>query len=201
MIRRSSSIVSLVAAAALVLVGSPGAQAAVSAKDAPSQADIVKAFPELADAQFTTEKATRIGVPGKTCDAIAEVKVKSGSFTTGSSSATVYPIVLVSVVELKSEAKAKAYMASYAKYVKKCTTYTQPDTGATTTLDKGKTFRFGDDSLTVTTSSTFTTSTNYSGSVLTRDGKRISNVVVVDDAAVSAGALKPLAKLAAKKMK
>jgi len=200
MIRRSSSIVSLVAAAALVLAGSPGAQAAVSAKDAPSQADIVKAFPELADAQFTTEKATRIGVPGKTCDAISEVKVKSGRFTTGSP-ATVYPIVLVSVVELKSEAKAKAYMASYEKYVKKCTTYTQPDTGATTTLDKGKTFRFGDDSLTVTTSSTFTTSTNYSGSVLTRDGKRISNVVVVDDAAVSAGALKPLAKVAAKKMK
>ena len=70
MIRRSSSLVSLVAAAALVVTATPGAQAAVGAKDTPSQADIVKAFPELADAQFTTDKVKKIGVPGKTCDAI-----------------------------------------------------------------------------------------------------------------------------------
>ena len=201
MIRRSSSIVSLAAAAALVLSASTGAQAAVSAKDAPSQADIVTAFPELADAQFTTDKVQKIGVPGKACDEIVQVKVKSGSYTTGTSSTVVYPIVLVSVVELKSEAKAKAYMASYKKYVKKCGSYAEPTTQATVTVTKGKTFRFGDESFTANTSSRFSSSTNYSSSVLTRDGKRISSVVVVEDAAVPASAIKPLAKVAAKKMK
>ena len=37
-------------AAALLLVSAPTAQAAVSAKDAPSKGDIVKAFPALAAA-------------------------------------------------------------------------------------------------------------------------------------------------------
>lgn len=197
--RRTSLSIAAGLTAALLVSTTP-AQAAVSAKDAPSQGDIVKAFPELADAQFTTEKVKKIGVPGKTCEAITQVKVKSGSYTTGSS-ATVYPIVLASVVELKSEAKAKSYMASYEKYAKKCATYTQSDLGATVTISKGKTFRFGDESLTVASQSTFSTSTNYSTSVLTRDGKRISSVVVVDDAAVSASSIKPLAKVAAKKMK
>ena len=82
------------------------------------------------------------------------MKVKSGSYTTGAS-ATVYPIVLTSVVELKSEAKAKAYMAAYRKYAKKCSSYTEPETGSTVTLTKGKTFRFGDESLTVDTQSVF----------------------------------------------
>ena len=199
MIRTSSSIAGIVSAAALVLVSAPGAQAAVTAKDAPSQGDIVAAFPELTDGQFSTEKVTKIGGPGKTCEETVRVKVKSGTYTTGAS-ATVYPIVLTSVVELKTEAKAKAYMAAYKKYAKKCSTYMQPETGATITLTKGKTFRFGDESLTVDSQSVFDTSTNYSTSVLTRDGKRISNVIAVDDAAVPASAVKPLAKVAAKTM-
>lgn len=201
MIRASSSIASLAAAAALVLAATPGAQAAVTAKDAPSQADIVQVFPELADGTFSTDKVKNIGQPGKTCDAIVRVKVKSGSYTTGSSTTVVYPIVLVSAVEMKSEAKAKAYMATYKKYAKKCTTYTEPTTSSTVTVSKGKTFRFGDESLTVDTQSAFDTSTNYSSSVLTRDGKRLSTVIVVDDAAVPASSLKPLAKVAAKKLK
>lgn len=200
MIRTSSSIAGIVSAAALVLVSASGAHAAVTAKDAPSQGDIVAAFPELADGQFTTEKVTKIGVPGDTCEETTRVRVKSGTYTTAAS-ATVYPIVLTSVVELKSEAKAKAYMASYRKYAKKCANYTEPTTGATVTLTKGTTFRFGDESLTVDSQSVFSTSTNYSSSVLTRDGKRISNVIAVDDAAVPAGVIKPLAKVAAKKMK
>lgn len=201
MIRTSSSIAGLVSAAVLVLVSAPGAQAAVTAKDAPSQDDIVAAFPELTDGQFSTEKVTKIGLPGKTCDAIVRVKVKSGSYTTGSSATTVYPIVLTSAVELKSEAKAKAYMATYKKYAKKCSTYTEPTSGSTVTVTKGKTFRFGDESLTVDSQSVFDTSTNYSSSVLTRDGKRLSTVIVVDDAAVPASSVKPLAKVAAKKLK
>lgn len=196
--RTSSSIAGI--AAALVLVSAPAAQAAVTAKDAPSQGDIVKAFPELADGQFSTEKVKKIGVPGKSCEETELMKVKSGTYTTGSS-ASVYPIVLTSVVELKTEAKAKAYMKTYKKYAKKCATYTQPETGATITLTKGKTFRFGDESFTVDSQSVFSTSTNYSSSVLIRDGKRISNVVAVDDAAVPASSVKPLAKVAAKKMK
>ena len=188
-------------ATALLLVTAPASQAAVTAKDAPKQEDIVTAFPELADGQFSTEKVKTIGQPGKTCDAIVRVKVKSGSYTTGSSTTTVYPIVLTSAVEMKSEAKAKAYMATYKKYAKKCTTYTEPTTSSTVTVSKGKTFRFGDESLTVDTQSAFDTSTNYSSSVLTRDGKRLSTVIVVDDAAVPASSVKPLAKVAAKKLK
>lgn len=187
-------------AAALLLVTAPGAQAAVTGKDAPNEKDIVKAFPELAGAQFTTDKVTKIGLPGKTCEQAARAKVKSGRSTTGSS-ATVYPIVVTAVVEFKTEAKAKSYMASYRRYVKKCAAYTQPETGASVTVSKGKSFRFGDESLTFDSQSTFSTSTNYSGSVLTRDGKRVATVIAVDDAPVPAGTVKPLAKVAAKKMK
>lgn len=187
-------------AAALLLVTTPTAHAAVTGKDAPSQGDIVKAFPELADGQFTTDKVTKIGVPGQTCDETVTSKVKSGVTTTGAST-TGYPIVLTGVVELKSVAKAKAYMASYKKYVKKCATYTQPATGATISVTKGTSLRLGDESLTVDLQSTFTTTTNYSTSVLIRDGKRIGNVIAVDDAVVPAASVKPLAKVAAKKMK
>ena len=200
MIRTSSSIAGLAAAAALVLGSTSGAHAAVTAKDAPSQDDIVAAFPELAGGQFTTEKVTKIGLPAATCGENAQTKVKSGTYTTGTS-ASVYPIVLTSTVELKSEAKAKAYMATYKKYAKKCSSFTEATTGATVALSKGKTFRFGDDSLTVDLQSTFSGITNFSTSVLTRDGKRISNVVAVDDAAVPASSIKSLAKVAAKKMK
>ena len=200
MTRTTLSLASALAAA-LLLVTAPASQAAVTAKDAPKQEDIVKAFPELADGQFTTDTVKNIGQPGKTCDAIVRVKVKSGSYTTGSSTTTVYPIVLVSAVEMKTEAKAKAYLATQKKYAKKCSTYTEPTSGSTVTVSKGRTFRYGDESLTVDTQSTFDTSTNYSSSVLTRDGKRISTVIVVDDAAVPASSIKPLAKVAATKLK
>ncbi|MCP3422359.1 hypothetical protein [Nocardioides pinisoli] len=186
--------------AAVLLVSATPAQAAVTAKDAPSQKDIVKAFPELADAQFTTEKTKRIGVPGKTCEETTTQSVKSGTSTAGSS-ATVYPIVQTGVVELKSVAKAKAVMASYKKYVKKCATYTQPETGATLALTKGKNLRLGDESLTFELQSTFSTTTNYASTVVVRDGKRIGNVIAVDDAAVPVASVKPLAKLTAKKMR
>ena len=138
-------------------------------------------------------------MPGTTCEETSRASVKSGTSTTGVST-TGYPVVLTAVVELRSVAKAKAYMASYRKYVKKCATYTQPDTGATISVDKGTTLRFGDESLTVDLQSTFSTSTSYSTSVLIRDGKRIGNVIAVDDAAVPAATVKPLAKVAAKKM-
>ena len=168
MTRTSLSLASGLAAA-LLLVTTPTAHAAVTGKDAPSKGDIVKAFPELADGQFTTDKVRKIGVPGKTCDETVTAKVTSGVTTTGAST-TGYPIVLTGVVELKSVAKAKAYMASYKKYVKKCATYTQSGTGATISVTKGKTLRFGDDSLTVDLQSTFSTATSYSTSVLIRDG-------------------------------
>ena len=126
--------------------------------------------------------------------------MKSGRSTTGSS-ATVYPIVVTAVVEFRTEAKAKGYMASYRRYVKKCAAYTQPETGASITVSKGTSFRFGDESLTFDSQSVFSTSTNYSGSVLTRDGKRVATVIAVDDAPVPAATVKPLAKVAAKKMK
>lgn len=198
MIRTSSSIAGI--AAALVLVSAPGAQAAVTAKDAPSQGDIVTAFPELSAGEFSTEKIKQIGVPGKTCDATSLDKVKSGTTTTGTS-ATGFPVVVAGVVELSSVAKAKAYMSSYEKYVKKCASYTQPATGATVTVSAGRSLRLGDESLTVDLQTTFSSITSYSTSVLTREGKRIGNVIAVDDAAVPAASIKKLAKVAAKKMK
>lgn len=199
MTRTSLSLASGLAAA-LLLVTSPTAHAAVNGKDLPTQGDIVAAFPELTDGTFSTEKVEKIGLPDTTCGETTLVKVKSGTYTSGAS-ATVYPIVLASVVELKSVAKAKSYMALYRKYAKKCASYTQADTGTTVTITKGKTFRYGDESFTVDTQSVYSSSTNYSSSVLTRVGKRISSVVAVDDAAVPASSIKPLAKAAAKKLK
>jgi hypothetical protein len=139
-------------------------------------------------------------VTGKTCEETATQSVKSGTTTTGSS-ATGYPVVLTGVVELKSVAKAKAYLASYRKYVRKCSTYSQPATGATIAVTKGKNLRLGDESLTFELQSTFSATTNYSTSVVIRDGKRIGNVFAVDDAAVPVTSVKPVAKVAAKKMK
>lgn len=186
--------------AALLLVSAPVAQAAVGAKDAPAKGDIVKAFPEIADGEFSTDKTKKISVPGKSCEVPATTKVKSAVSTTGVS-ATGVPIVQASVAEAKSAAKAKAYLAAYKKYAKSCATFTEPTTGAVITTSLGKSLKLGDGSLTVTQETSISGITTYSTSVLTRDGKRVSSVVAIDDAAVSSSAIKTLAKVAAKKMK
>jgi hypothetical protein len=197
--RRTS--LSLVAGlAATLIVSTAPAQAAVTAKDAPKQADIVKAFPQLADGQFTTDKTKQVSGPGSTCGAPQAQKVKSAVLTTGVSSAGT-TIVQAGVAELASKAKAKAYVASYKKYVKKCSTFTEPTTGATITVSLGKSLKLGDASVTVEQQTTFSGTTTYTSSVVILDGKRVGNVAAIDAAAIPASAVKSLAKVTAKKMK
>lgn len=187
-------------ATALLLISAPGAQAAVGAKDTPSKGDIVKAFPELADGEFSTDKAKQISVPSKTCGAPGTAKAKSAVSTSGVS-ATGVPIVVAGVAEVKSDAKAKSYLAAYKKYAKACPSFTEPTTGAVVTTTLGKSLKLGDGSLTLVQETTVFGVTSYSTSVVIRDGKRLGSVVAIDDAAVSTSAIKKLAKVAAKKMK
>ncbi|GAA1924456.1 hypothetical protein [Nocardioides hwasunensis] len=187
-------------ATALLLVSAPGAQAAVTAKDAPSQADIVKSFPELADGQFSTDKAKQIAVPGKTCGAPTTKKAKSGVTTTGVSS-TGTSIVVAGVAEVKSAKQAKTYFASYKKYVKKCGSFTEPTTGATVTATLTKAPKLGQASLAITQETAIAGVTSYSTSILILNGKRVGTVAAVADAPVAMSSVKKLAKVAAKKMR
>ena len=187
-------------AATLLLVPASAAQAAVTAKDAPSKGDIVKAFPELADGEFNTAKTKKIGAPGKTCEKPATQKVKSAVATTGVS-ATGQPIVVAGVAELKSAALSKAYLAKYKKYVKKCASYTDPTTGATVTMSLTKAPKLGESSLAIMQQVSLGEVTTHSSTVLIRNGKRIGSVVTLDDAPASKSSVNKLAKVTAKKMK
>lgn len=198
--RRTSLSLAGGLATALLLASAPTAQAAVSAKDVPSQKDVVAAFPELDGGEFTTEKSKQISVPGKTCGEAASAKAKSAVSTTGASAAG-FPLVVVGAAEVKSDKQAKAQLSAYKKYVKKCATFTEPTTGATVSSSLGTSFKLGDDSLTVVQETVVMGVTSYSTSVLVRDGKRISSVVAIDDAAVPTSSIKKLAKVAAKKLK
>jgi hypothetical protein len=187
-------------AAALILVPAAGAQAAVTAKDAPSQSDIVKVFPELADGTFTTDKTKQIGVPGKTCGAPETEKAKSASNTAGAS-ATGFPVVGAGVAEVKSAAKAKGYLAAYKAYVKACSSFTEPTTGATVTASLTKAPKLGDGAVAMVQETSILGTTSYSTTVVIRDGNRMATVLVIDDAPVPASSIKKLAKVSAKKMK
>ena len=199
MIRTSLSIASGLAAA-LVLVSAPGAQAAVSAKDAPSKGDIVKQFPELADGEFRTDKNDKVAQPGDTCGTTALAKAKSAVATTGVS-ATGQPVVQAGVAEVRSSGQAKTYLASYKTYVKKCATFTEPTTGATITTSLTKAPKLGQAALAIVQETSIAGATSYSTSVLVRDGKRLASVVAIDDAPIASSSINKLAKVAAKKMK
>lgn len=187
-------------AAALLLVSAPAAQAAVTAKDAPSKADIVKAFPELADGTFSVDKSKEIGAPSTTCGTPAKAKARSAVASSGVS-ADGMSVVVGGVVELASSAKTKAYLAGYKKYVKACASYTDPTTGAVITMKLTSAPKLGQASLAFVQQTTIMGYTSHSATVLIRDGKRIGNVVAIDDAVVSSTSLTKLAKVTAKKMK
>lgn len=187
-------------AAALLVASAPAAQAAVKAKDVPSENDIVKAFPALAGGTFTPEKTKTIGKPSSTCGQAGQEKVKSGATMTGVSSAGT-TVVVTGAAELKSPAKSKKYVASYKKFVKACSSYTEPTTGATITMKLTKAPKLGQQALAVVQETTVFGVTSYGATVLVRDGKRIATVAAVDQAAVSSSAINKLAKVAAKKMK
>jgi len=186
--------------AALVLVSAPAAQAAVTAKDAPSKSDIVKAFAELDGGTFSTDKYKAIGVPGPACGETGTQKAGSVVTTTGVS-ADGLSVVVGGVADLKSSAKPKAYLAGYKKYVKACASYTDPTTGATVTMKLKKAPTLGQGALAIVGETSFMDTTTYSATVLIRDGKRLATVVAVDDAQVPTASINKLAKVAAKKMK
>jgi len=186
--------------AALLLVSAPAAQAAVTAKDTPSENDIVKAFPALDGGTFSTEKYEAIGVPGPACGESSSQKAKSVVTTTGVS-ADGLAVVVGGVAELKSSAKPKAYIAGYKKYVKACATYTDATTGATVTMQLKKAPKLGEGALAIVGQTSFSGITTYSATVLIRDGKRLATLVAIDDAGVPTSSINKLAKAAAKKMK
>jgi hypothetical protein len=187
-------------AAALLLVSAPTAHAAVKSNDLPSKGDIVKLFPELADAEFSTAKVKKVNVVGKECGTLKTQKAKSAVSSSGYS-ATGNSLAAVGVAELASEAQAKGYLKTYQSYVKKCASFTEPTSGATVTSTLGKAPKLGDAALSLSQETVVADTTAYSATVLIRDGKRIASVAVIDDAPVSASAIKKLAKVAAKKMK
>jgi hypothetical protein len=187
-------------AATLLLASAPAAQAAVTAKDAPSKSDIVKAFPALDGGTFSTDKYKAIGVPGPDCGETSTQKASSVVTSTGVS-ADGLSVVVGGVSELKSRARTKAYLAGYKKYVKACESYTDPTTGATVTMQLKKAPALGEGALAVVGQTSFSGVTSYSATVLIRDGKRLATVVSVDDAQVPTSSINKLAKVTAKKMK
>lgn len=196
----SSAAVTCTITLGLVLGAPAGAHAAVSAKDTVSEADIVKAVPEIAGGSFTTEKGKVIGTPGKTCGATVEQKVKSAVTIAGTSTVG-FPTAAASASELSSESKAKKYLAAYTKFVKNCASFTEPSTGAVVTMQKASAPKLGQGSVAAVQTIAIGGFNTYSASVVVRVGKRIASVVVIDDAAVSSAQINALAKAAAKKLK
>lgn len=197
--RRTSLSIAAGLTAVLLVSGTP-AQAAVSAKDLPKQGDIVKAFPEMADAEFTSFTSKQNSMPGATCDTAEIVKVKRLASIRGVSSAGA-SYVQSTVVQHSSVAKVKAYLTSYKKYAKDCATFTEPTSGGTvtTTLVKGP--KLGQSTVMLQQETAVAGIVSYSSTVFIGDGKRAAAVVAIDDAAIPASAIKKLAKVTAKKMK
>lgn len=196
--RRTTLSVAAGLAAVLLVAGSP-AQAAVKAKDAPSQADITKAFPELAGGQFASDKTKTVGVPGKSCGQNGTAKAKSAYSVSGASADGL--VVAAGVGELKSSATTKKYFQAYKKFAKSCANYTDPTTGATVTMQLGKAPKVGQEALLITQEIAFSGVTSYTASVLVRHNDRMGSVLVIDDAPISTSGLDKLAKVTAKKMK
>lgn len=185
--------------AALLLVPATGAHAAVSAKDAPNEKDIVKVFPALAGGTFETTKAKKISVPGKECGVNATQKGKSVAVTGISTEGR--NIVVAGVSDLGSKAKAKGYMAKFKKFVKQCSSYTEPTTGATVTLKLAKAPKLGQQAIAIVQETSVMGITSHGASIVILQGKRISTVGAVDPAPIATSSITKLAKVAAKKMK
>lgn len=186
--------------AAVLLVSATPAQAAVSAKDLPKKGDIVKAFPEMADAEFTTFTGKENTRPGATCETTETVKVKKLVSVRGvSSAASAY--VQSTLVEEKSAKKVTGVLKAYKRYAKDCASFTEPTSGATVTTTTGKAPKLGESSLLVNQQTSIGGLTTYATTVFIADGKRLAAVVAINDAAIPASAIKKLSKVAAKKMK
>jgi hypothetical protein len=176
------------------------ASATVKEKDVASQGDIVKAFPELDGGTFTTTKTKKLLVPGTTCGVTSPLKVGSNVVTTGVST-TGFPAATAGATEFKTESQAKKFLRTYSKFITRCASFTEPSTGATVTIEKAKAPKLGQDRVASVQTIAFSGTTSYSATVVVRDGKRIAQVALVDDAAVSIDPLNSLAKVAVKKLR
>lgn len=185
---------------AVLLVSATPAQAAVSAKDLPRKGDIVKAFPEMADAEFTSFTSKQSAMPGATCDAVELTKVKRLASIRGVSSAGA-SYVQSTVVQQSSAAKVKAYLKAYKRYAKDCASFTEPASGGTVTTTLAKAPKLGASTLMLKQETAVSGVVTYSTTVFIGDGKRTAAVVAIDDAAIPAAAIKMLAKVTAKKMR
>lgn len=185
---------------AVLLVSATPAQAAVSAKDLPKKGDIVKAFPEMADAEFTSFTSKQSSVPGATCDTAEMQKVKGLASIRGVSSAGA-SYVQSTVIQQSSAAKVKAYLKAYKRYAKDCASFTEPTSGGTVTTTLAKAPRLGTSTVMLKQETAVAGVVSYSTTVFIGDGKRAAAVVAIDDAAIPAGAIKKLAKVTAKKMR
>lgn len=185
---------------AVLLVSANPAQAAVSAKDIPKKGDIVKAFPEMAEAEFTTFKTKKSYAPGETCETSELKNVKRlVSIRAVSSAGASY--VQSTVVQQSSAAKAKAYVKSYKRYARDCASFTQTATGGTVTTTLVKAPKLGTSAVMFNQETTVGGVVSYSTVVFIGDGARSAAVVAIDDAAIPAAAIKQLAKVTAKKMR
>ena len=197
---RRTSLSLAAALTAVLLVSSTPAQAAVSAKDVPRKGDIVKAFPEMADAEFTTFTSKQISLPGDSCGSTTMQKAKSlASIRAVAPSGQ--PYVQSSAAEVKSATKAKGYVKAYRAYAKECASFTDPASGATISLTVLKAPRLGQSSLMLEQQTALAGAVTYSTSVLIGDGKRVAAVVAIDDAEIPSKGIKQLAKVAASKMR
>ena len=186
--------------AAVLLVSATPAQAAVSAKDIPKKGDIIKAFPEMAGAEFTTFTSRKSSRPGATCGTTEIVKVKKlVSIRAVSDAGKSY--VQSTVQEASSAAKVKAALKDYKAYARDCASFTDPASGATVTTTTAKAPQLGQASLLLKQETNLGGAITYLTTIFIADGKRMAAVVAIDDAAIPASAIKKLATVTAKKMK
>lgn len=183
-------------------LGAPAsANAAVKAGDVPSKTDIVKAFPEMKDGEFTNQRLRKIDAPAAKCGTFKKVAVKSSYNTSGAvATANRATVIGAGVAEFKSVKAAKAFFKSYKATVKKCKSYTLD--GVKVTQKNVSAPKVGQERLAVARVVTIEGfAPGYGADVLIRQGKRIAVLGAGDNAKISSTKMNKLAKVAAKKMK
>ena len=173
----------------------------MSAKDPPKKGDIVKAFPEMADAEFTSFTTKKNSAPGATCDTSEIVTVKRLTSIRGVSSDRGVLRAVHGRPSTRRRPRSRRTSKSYKKYAKDCATFTEPTSGGTVTTTLVKAPKLGQSTVMLQQETAVAGVVSYSSTVFIGDGKRVAAVVAIDDAAIPASAIKQLAKVAAKKMK
>ncbi len=197
--RRTSMSIAAGLAAAVLLVPTVPAQAAVKAKDArPGRPH--PGVPRARRWAVRDRHDQDRRCPGQDLRPDGTAKAKS-AYSVSGVSAEGQPVVAAGVGELKSSATTVSYFKAYKKFVKSCASYTDAATGATVTMEMGKAPKLGQEALMITQQIAIAGVTSYTATVLVRHKKRMGSVLVIDDAPISTSGLNKLAKVTAKKMK